>query len=391
LGRERFGRPVGPREELELKKAAAAALMAGLCVLIAAGCGGGGSSSGGGSGGDGSVSPADIDTYAGIQNETAQVYQEMLAGVNGVTTSAGSPKATPVVDEYDPQKELQLFSTVFSTGCDHCVIYSLDISPANAKPLVTQATRANAYISLSYLNTPGYNPWENGSNFVSFTAFDGKKAGYETGKALLESMGGKGNVIEIDGTPGPGPGGGDEKAAGFKEALEEFPDVKVLDAQAGEWEQEKGQEIAETLLSKYGDEIEGVWCANDAMALGVVQALKAKGLAGKVGVTGMDGTDETFELVKSGEMTATEFDSGRLIAAVATGLAHAASVGDIEPEELEHGQRKFFVKQTLVDSKNVDGFLGQESNPEYNVSELTYPALKKDFWKFSEGPMTPEQ
>ncbi len=48
-----------------------------------------------------------------------------------------------------------------------------------------------------------------------------------------------------------------------------------------------------------------VWCANDSMAMGSLEALRAKGLAGKVPVAGADAIPEMLEAIKKGEAVAT--------------------------------------------------------------------------------------
>ena len=83
--------------------------------------------------------------------------------------------------------------------------------------------------------------------------------------------------------------------------------VKQLFAQRGDWAQEKGQELVATALAQFGNEIEVVFCNNDAMALGAVQSIEAAGR--KVGVDiyllGVDALEEAVNLVKEGRMTGT--------------------------------------------------------------------------------------
>ena len=47
--------------------------------------------------------------------------------------------------------------------------------------------------------------------------------------------------------------------------------------QRGDWDQAKAQQIAQDALTQYGDKIEVVFCNNDAMALGALQAIEAAG------------------------------------------------------------------------------------------------------------------
>ena len=54
-------------------------------------------------------------------------------------------------------------------------------------------------------------------------------------------------------------------------------EVEELTKQRGDWDQTKGQEITANALSQYGDKIDVVFCNNDAMALGALQAIEAAG------------------------------------------------------------------------------------------------------------------
>ena len=52
-------------------------------------------------------------------------------------------------------------------------------------------------------------------------------------------------------------------------------EVEQLDLQRGDWDRNKGQEICQNDLAKYGDQIEVVFCNNDDMAIGALQAIQA--------------------------------------------------------------------------------------------------------------------
>ena len=96
-------------------------------------------------------------------------------------------------------------------------------------------------------------------------------------------------------------------------------EVEELDDQVGNWAQAKGQEIAANDLSKFGNDIEVIFCNNDAMALGAAAAITAAGR--KVGediyLVGVDALDECVEMVNNGEMTGTVLND-------AVGQSHTA-------------------------------------------------------------------
>lgn len=60
----------------------------------------------------------------------------------------------------------------------------------------------------------------------------------------------------------------------------------------------------------------GIWCANDNMATGALQALDAAGLKGKVGVCGIDANTDIVEAIANGEATATVSSNGTSRAAI---------------------------------------------------------------------------
>jgi len=84
-------------------------------------------------------------------------------------------------------------------------------------------------------------------------------------------------------------------------------EVECLDDQIGNWAQAKGQEITATALSKFGNDVEVVFCNNDAMALGAATAITSAGrTVGKdIYLVGVDALEECQQMVTNGEMTGT--------------------------------------------------------------------------------------
>lgn len=87
-------------------------------------------------------------------------------------------------------------------------------------------------------------------------------------------------------------------------------EVEELDDQVGNWDQATAQQLVANSLSKNGDKIEVVFCNNDAMALGALQAIEAAGrTVGKdIFLVGVDALSEALENVISGKMTGTVFN-----------------------------------------------------------------------------------
>ena len=106
-------------------------------------------------------------------------------------------------------------------------------------------------------------------------------------KPLFKAMGGKGGIVALGGIESNVPA--IERKKGLDQALAANPNVKLLDFQVANWQAEPAHDKMAAWLTQFGDDIKGVWAANDDMALAAVEALRAEGKAGKVPVTGIDG------------------------------------------------------------------------------------------------------
>ena len=80
--------------------------------------------------------------------------------------------------------------------------------------------------------------------------------------------------------------------------------VQVVASIPGNWDRQLSYDAAATLLQQHPDLI-GFYCNNDGMALGVVEAVKAAGLLGKVLVIGTDGISDAYASIRAGELTGT--------------------------------------------------------------------------------------
>jgi len=137
-----------------------------------------------------------------------------------------------------------------------------------------------------------------GSDFV----LEGKNAAIE----LAKLMGEKGSIIELEGTVGAGPaidrkkGFDDEMAANHK-------DITILESQSGDFNLAKGKEVAQALIKKYGDKINGIYAHNDEMALGAIQAVEEAGMkpGSDIKIVSIDGEKAAFQAMVDGKMNVT--------------------------------------------------------------------------------------
>ena len=86
--------------------------------------------------------------------------------------------------------------------------------------------------------------------------------------------------------------------------------VNCLSDQVGNWDQTQGQQLVANALGQYANDVEVVFCNNDAMALGALQAINDAGrTVGKdIYLVGVDALTEVCEDVLAGTITGTVFN-----------------------------------------------------------------------------------
>ncbi len=84
-------------------------------------------------------------------------------------------------------------------------------------------------------------------------------------------------------------------------------EVEELDLQRGDWDRNKGQEIAQNDLAKFGEDIEVIFCNNDDMAIGALEAIQAacRKVNEDIYLVGVDALDAALNEVAAGNMTGT--------------------------------------------------------------------------------------
>lgn len=130
---------------------------------------------------------------------------------------------------------------------------------------------------------------------------------YDAGKMQGEFMRDKlplnASILYIQGTSGLYHAA--ERWQGFKEALlDKRPDVKLLDSLSGNYDRAEGLKLMENWIKIFAH-FDAVIAANDQMALGAVEALKCANRLSGVMISGVDGTKDALQAIKTGEMDQT--------------------------------------------------------------------------------------
>lgn len=143
------------------------------------------------------------------------------------------------------------------------------------------------------------------SLYVCFIGSDFYIEGKMAADWLARAVNGKGNIVELQGTPGSAPA--NERRKAFADAIKAYPGLKIIDAQSGDFRRAGGKEVMEALLKKHGKAIDIVYAHNDDMALGAIQAIEEAGLKpGKdIRLVSIDAIKEAIQAVIDGKLSCT--------------------------------------------------------------------------------------
>ena len=186
---------------------------------------------------------------------------------------------------------------------------------------------------------------------ANFIGYDAIAAGTKGADALAEAIGEEGKVVEIQGIMGTNVA--QDRSKGFEEEIKKFPGIDVVATQAADFDRGRALDVMTNVLQA-NPGIDGVYAANDEMALGVVAALKSRGLAGKVQVVGNDGIADALKAVAAGNMYATHAESPYSLGKEVIKIANAIASGD------DPGENKV-LEGTLVKKPDVQDFCAKRT------------------------------
>jgi len=178
---------------------------------------------------------------------------------------------------------------------------------------------------------------------------DGYSGSVEIAKYFVEQMNKKGAYVELLGITGDN--NTRARSTGFHSVVDNYPDLKTCAQQSADFDRNKGMEVMESMLQAHPD-ITGVFCGNDAMAMGAYQALVSAGKDKTVKVFGFDGAEDAIKSIKENKLVATGMQFPKIMAEKAAEFADAYYKGKRDFEE------KIPVGVELVTVKNVDKYMG---------------------------------
>ena len=244
-----------------------------------------------------------------------------------------------IVDaERSPLKQIEQVESFIAQKVDVIILNPCEFEASS--PAVTKALAANIPI----VNV-------NSATKVQPTAFVGSndvESGRIAMKFIAEKLGGKGNIVMIQGLNGQA--AQIQREQGAKEIIEQFPGLNMIAQQTAEWDRAKSMDLMQNWIQSYGTKINAVFAHNDEMGLGAVKALHDAGMKEKVIVVSIDAIADALQAVKKGDLDATVFQDARKQGAGAIETAVKIARG-------EQFDKEFLIPFKLLTKGDVDSYL----------------------------------
>ena len=300
---------------------------------------------------DGAKADGDFTVLSSTKGMDNEYYAELNRGGQEFADQMGFEYIT-LSSEDNEQKQVSDLETGLVTY-DPDLVIIMPTSSSVIPPLADLCENAQVpFVTLfDYPDGFDFTQYE---YHIAHILTDMRLEGYTMATYLFDAMGGSGSIVAIDGLLGSTTAV--QRHEGLEQALEEYPDITLLESQPGDWNRFTAAPVFEDMLIKYGDEIEGVWCGNDDMALGVYEILQGAGkTGGAVKLVGLDCLSDTLELIRDGEYVMSMSGDAPGMQALAMCIGYDYVKGDILPER---GDNHFVTwDPPIITQENAEEYL----------------------------------
>ncbi|WP_331681650.1 ribose ABC transporter substrate-binding protein RbsB [Romboutsia sp.] len=191
----------------------------------------------------------------------------------------------------DPAKEVSNMEDITTKGVSLILLNPVDSDAAAASVQIANGSS----IPVITLDRAA-----NGGKVETHIASDNIAGGKMAGEYVVEQLGGKGNIVELEGIAGSS--AARDRGQGFEQGIK-GSGLNLVSKQTADFDRTKGLSVMENILQGNSD-IKAVFAQNDEMALGAQKALQDKKMT-DVLIVGFDATDDAVKAVKEGKLGAT--------------------------------------------------------------------------------------
>ena len=241
----------------------------------------------------------------------------------------------------DAQTQAQVVANAVAQGADVICVNPNDAS--GIVPSLESAKSAGVIVGVYGSEISSDNPDAARDFYVTQDDIQGGKLALE---AILQKYPDGRNVVEVEGQAGHD--AAIKRHTGFAENLEGTGLNLLASMAPTQWATSEALSITEDMITKYGDEIDAIFCHWDNGATGCIEALKAANMEDVV-VIGVDGCQAGYNQVKAGEQYATvSIDAAKIVRGCMEVAQKAINGEEFSAENL--------ISFDLITQENIDEF-----------------------------------
>jgi len=278
-------------------------------------------------------------------------FQPVHAGAN----AAGEEYNVEILwsgaaSETDYSRQLEIVDSMITRHVDGLAIAASERNALNKS--LERAAAAQIPVTI-------FDSGVDSKDYMTFVATDNVEAGRMAGRKMGALLGGKGTVALV--LHAPGSYSTMDRENGFKEVIaKDFPGIHVVAEQFSGGDRAKAMRVSEDMLTVHSD-LKGMFGSSEPCAVGAAQALKSRGLAGKVKLIGFDASEGMVQDLKDGV-----FDA--LVVQDPFKMGHEAVRTLVEKLQGKTPEKRLDLSAVVVTKSDLD---------KPDVHALLYPDLKK--------------
>ncbi len=235
----------------------------------------------------------------------SQIGAESAWRVANTTSIMSEAKKRPHIElkfsdaQQKQENQIKAIRSFIAQGVD--VIAFSPVVESGWEPVLKEAKRARIPVILTdrAVNVSRDDLW------VTFMGSDFVEEGRKAARWLVKNIGEEANIVELQGTVGSAPA--IDRKNGFMEVIKNYPKLKIIRSQSGDFTRSKGKEVMEAFLKAEGKRVNVLYSHNDDMAIGAIQAIEEYGLnPGKdIKIISVDAVKGAFEAMIAGKLNVT--------------------------------------------------------------------------------------
>jgi ribose transport system substrate-binding protein len=214
------------------KRRLAAVAFATAVATVVSGCT---TSSSGGSGGQQAIPKDNLVLVASVINLTNPYMASMVQGAQALSKKLGVPLKI-VNSNGSSQTEISQIQAILAEGKKVALMVNT-VASSDAPPIVNAVKAAGGYVTIWWNKPDGFEPSQQGDNFVAFQKHSGVESGQCNGEELGKALNNKGGLIALPGVLDSTTS--QTRVAGLKDALKKYPGVKILEERPANWDQQQ--------------------------------------------------------------------------------------------------------------------------------------------------------